>query len=457
MKYIRPTSLVKLITMLWRIIITTAAATIFYNVYLTFYDEASFFYRGNYVVVLLYVALLVLFIGMYGGYSIEYRRWRELLFSYFFGVLITNAAMYLVLIMIALQILNIVPLLCVLALQLIIGAVLYMLCEYAHKNMTPRKKALAVISNDAHDLNMLAKITASMPCDIVQTMYEDQSEEDIIRALDRCGALIVGQIDGSLRERLGGHCYDSKKNVIYIPSMHDIIFRNTTRVSTDDSIVYITGRHGFTTEQLIAKRIGDILISALGLIVASPFMLIAALLIKLQDGGPVLFKQQRLTRNGKIFMLYKFRSMIIDAEKGSGARLAGKNDSRITPVGKFIRATRIDELPQLINILKGDMSLVGPRPERPELFGEICEEYPEFRFRLKVKAGLTGYAQLYGKYNTTFEDKARMDVLYIERASLIQDLHLLMYTVKVIFMSESTEGVDEKPVSDEEKTENMVT
>lgn len=444
MKNIRITSLIKVISLLWSTMITAAATTVFYNVYLTFYDEASFFYKGNIVVLVLYVVSLVLFVSMYGGFKLRYRPWRELLFSYSFGIVITNAIIYLVLSLVAKKLLNPVPLIAVIVLQIVVGAVMFVISEYVHRNMTPRKAALAVISDDAHDLAMLGKISASMSCDIVRTMYEHQSEEEMLDALRNCGVLIIGQIDGELRERLGNFSYEKNINTVYIPSMHDIIFCNTTRVVCGDSVVYATGRHGFTTEQLIAKRIGDILISLIGLVVTSPFMLVAALLIKLQDGGPVLFKQQRLTRNGRVFMLYKFRSMIIDAEKNSGARLAGKNDDRITPVGKFIRATRIDELPQLINILKGDMSLIGPRPERPELFGQICEEYPEFRFRLKVKAGLTGYAQLYGKYNTTFEDKARMDVMYIERASLVQDLHLLFYTVKVIFMSESTEGVDEK-------------
>lgn len=443
MKNIRLSSLIKVVTIIWRIMITATASMIFYNVYLTFYDEATFFYKGNIAVLFLYVVSLSLFVSMYGGFKLRYRTWRELLFSYSFGVIITNAIFYLVLSLVAQKLLNPVPLLCVVLVQIIAGAVLFVLSEYVHRNMTPAKFALAVISDDAHDLSMLGKISTSMKCQIVRTMYESEPEEEILKALEGCGILIMGTIDGGLRERLGDYSYERNINAVYIPSMHDIILCNTTRVISGDSVIYATGRHGFTTEQLIAKRIGDILISLIGLVITSPIMLVAALLIKLQDGGPVLFKQQRLTRNGKVFMLYKFRSMIIDAEKKSGARLAGKNDDRITPVGKFIRATRIDELPQLINILKGDMSLVGPRPERPELFGQICEEYPEFRFRLKVKAGLTGYAQLYGKYNTTFEDKARMDVLYIERASLMQDLHLLFYTIKVIFMSESTEGVDE--------------
>ena len=172
-------------------------------------------------------------------------------------------------------------------------------------------------------------------------------------------------------------------------------------------------------------------------------MIIVALLIKLYDGGPALFKQKRLTIDGKVFEVYKFRSMIVDAEKDGVARLASKNDNRITPIGKFIRAVRLDELPQLLNILKGDMSIVGPRPERPEIAEEYMKDMPEFAYRLKVKAGLTGYAQILGKYNTTPRDKLLLDMMYIEKYSLFLDIKLMLMTIKILFMSESTEGVDD--------------
>ena len=170
-------------------------------------------------------------------------------------------------------------------------------------------------------------------------------------------------------------------------------------------------------------------------------MLVAAVAIKAYDGGDVLFKQNRLTKDGRVFKIYKFRSMIMNAEKNTGAILAREGDSRITPVGRFIRKCRIDELPQLFNILKGDMTFVGPRPERPELFDEIVKDIPEFKYRLTVKAGLTGYAQIYGKYNTSMRDKLLMDIYYIENYSLISDIKLIIMTLKVIFIPESTEGV----------------
>jgi lipopolysaccharide/colanic/teichoic acid biosynthesis glycosyltransferase len=185
----------------------------------------------------------------------------------------------------------------------------------------------------------------------------------------------------------------------------------------------------------------DLVISTIALVLTSPFMLIAAIAIKLDDGGPIFFKQNRITRNGKIFNVLKFRSMIVDADK-DGAKKAEVGDDRITKVGRIIRACRLDELPQLINVLKGDMSLVGPRPERIENVYEYSNAYPEFELRHKVKGGITGYAQLYGKYNTSPKDKLNMDLIYIETYSIIQDIKLLILTIKILFMKESTEGFD---------------
>ena len=178
-------------------------------------------------------------------------------------------------------------------------------------------------------------------------------------------------------------------------------------------------------------------------IVTSPIQLVTAILIKAYDGGPILYRQVRCTIGGKEFEILKFRSMRQDAEKDGVARLASKDDNRITPIGKFIRKVRIDELPQLFNILKGEMSFIGPRPERTQIIAKYIEEMPEFTLRMKVKAGLAGYAQVYGKYNTTPYDKLKLDLSYIENYSLWLDLKLMMLTLKILFKPESTEGVDE--------------
>lgn len=175
-------------------------------------------------------------------------------------------------------------------------------------------------------------------------------------------------------------------------------------------------------------------------------MLLVALSIKIEDGGPVFFKQKRVTKDGKVFEILKFRSMIPDAEK-AGCQPCTTNDSRITKTGHIIRATRLDELPQLINILKGDMSVVGPRPERVEHVEKYTADLPEFAYRLRVRGGLTGYAQIYGKYNTSAEDKLKMDLMYIEKQSLLLDLQLIFLTIKIMFIPESTEGFEKQKIT----------
>ena len=202
-----------------------------------------------------------------------------------------------------------------------------------------------------------------------------------------------------------------------------------------------------TMEQRFLKRTIDVICSLILLIVASPFMLITAIAIKLYDGGPVLYKQIRCTEGGREFYIMKFRSMRTDAEKDGVARLAKKNDDRITPIGRFIRKVRIDELPQLINILRGDMSFIGPRPERPEIIAQYVEIMPEFAYRMKVKAGLAGYAQVYGKYNTTPYDKLKLDLTYIENYSLWLDIKLMLLTLKILLWPDSTEGVESEQVT----------
>ena len=204
----------------------------------------------------------------------------------------------------------------------------------------------------------------------------------------------------------------------------------------------LTREYVLSFDQRLAKRIIDFVCALILCIISSPIMLVTAILIKAYDQGPVLYKQVRCTRDMKEFHILKFRSMRVDAEKDGVARLASKNDDRITPIGRFIRMVRIDELPQLFNILKGDMTFIGPRPERPEIIMQYMENMPEFIFRTKVKAGLAGYAQVYGKYNTTPYDKLKLDLFYIENYSIWLDIKLMLLTLKILFRPESTEGVD---------------
>ncbi len=226
-----------------------------------------------------------------------------------------------------------------------------------------------------------------------------------------------------------------------MPNIMDIILRGAQPLHFFDTPLLLTKSSPIEAEQLFIKRAFDILFSLLLIVITSPFMLLTALAVKCYDGGPVFYRQIRCTRDDKEFRIVKFRSMIVGAEKDGRARLASQHDDRITPVGRLIRKIRLDELPQLFNVLSGSMSFVGPRPERPELIRKYTEDMPEFRYRTKVKAGLTGYAQVYGKYNTRPNDKLKLDLYYIENFSVWLDLALIIQTVKIIFKPESTEGV----------------
>ena len=220
------------------------------------------------------------------------------------------------------------------------------------------------------------------------------------------------------------------------------MFRGADDIHLFDTPLLLSRNQGLSIVDLFVKRCMDIVFSSLGILIASPFMIIIALAIKLYDKGPVFYKQERITKDAKPFMIYKFRSMTVHSED-AGARLAAKGDARVTPVGRVIRAIHFDELPQLFNILKGDMSMVGPRPERQIIADEYAEAIPEFVLRLKVKAGLTGYAQVYGKYNTTPYDKLKLDLTYIENYSAWLDIRILLLTFKILFVRENTEGVEE--------------
>lgn len=279
---------------------------------------------------------------------------------------------------------------------------------------------------------------------IKEIIYADSGIEKILDCCKEYGTIMIDDLNQDLRNSITNYCFENGKVMFMVPKIAEIIRKGAQTLHIIDTPLYVTKKYPLTIEQAIVKRAVDLVLTGIATIIASPFMLVTALAIKLYDGGPALYKQKRLTKDGKEFYVYKFRSMIVDAEKNSGARLSsGENDDRITKVGKVIRAIRFDELPQLFNILKGDMSIVGPRPERPEIAEQYYEELPEFKYRLKVKAGLTGYAQVFGKYNTTPKDKLKLDLMYINNYSLYLDLKVIFYTVKILFMKESTEGIEE--------------
>ena len=261
--------------------------------------------------------------------------------------------------------------------------------------------------------------------------------------LEGYDALFAAGVNPTLMNALCEYCVDTGVRGFFLPHIGNVIMSGAEHIKSFTTPVLSVRRSAKSYEYLFLKRIFDALMSGIALVILSPLMLLTAILIKAYDGGPVFYKQVRLTKDGKEFKIIKFRSMRVDAEKDGVARLStGDKDPRITPVGRFIRACRLDELPQLINILRGDMSIVGPRPERPEIAREYEKILPEFRLRLQVQAGLTGYAQVYGKYNTNPYEKLEFDLLYINQMNMLTDLELMFNTFRILFSKESTEGSD---------------
>ena len=273
---------------------------------------------------------------------------------------------------------------------------------------------------------------------------------DNIELLDDVQVVFLSGVHSHDRNVILKHCIRENKDVFVIPRIGDVLMSGAVPMHMFHLPMLKVEGYSASPEYLFIKRVLDILLSLTAIVLLSPLMLISAILIKATDGGPVLYRQTRLTQNGRPFEILKFRSMYVNAEQDGIARLStGVNDSRVTPIGKIIRKFRIDELPQIFNILRGDLSICGPRPERPEIAAQYCETMPEFALRLQAKAGLTGYAQVYGKYNTTPYDKLQMDLMYIAHPSIIQDIKIMLATVKVIFIPESTEGVAEGQVTAE--------
>lgn len=301
----------------------------------------------------------------------------------------------------------------------------------------------AVIYDTRHGMEKLIReYDLNLKYDVRMTLSVQECLRDL-RLLDDMKTVFLSGIHSHDRNIILKYCVANGIDVFVIPRIGDVIMSGARPMHMFHLPMLRVGRYMASPEYLFVKRALDIVLSLAALVVTSPIFLVTALAIK-RDGGPVFYRQVRLTKDGRAFEIMKFRSMRVDAEKDGVARLStGDKDDRITPVGHVIRKFRIDELPQLINILKGDLSICGPRPERPEIAAQYCEDIPEFALRLQAKAGLTGYAQVYGKYNTTPYDKLQMDLMYIAHPSIIEDIKIMLATVKILFMPESTEGVSE--------------
>lgn len=417
-----------------------AAAWYRYYAYTIIYP---FFRRGNWVVIGFYAFSMCL--GMYinEGNKIGFYTYGQTVFSQILAIFVDNVLMYIVISLIGRQFLWVWPMAGVTAVQMAFMVLWTLIGDKAYHRIYPPRRMVLVSGRGRHVNALMAKITAREDkYQVKDWIDEEEGVENILPRLQHYDAVIICDLKIQARNEITKYCFQHDIRIYVAPRISDVIIRGADEIHLFDSPLLLCRNYGLTFEQRLVKRGMDILIAGIGLLVASPLYLVIAIAIKACDGGPILYKQKRLTRGGRVFEIYKFRSMIVDAEK-NGARLAGKEDNRITPVGRILRRFRLDELPQLLNILKGDMAFVGPRPERPELAAEISKDIPEFSYRLKVKAGLTGFAQVLGKYNTSPYDKLEMDLMYISRYSILLDLKIIMMTPKMLFIKDRTEGVDE--------------
>lgn len=413
-----------------------------YYPFLRFHRNFKYYFKGHVLILGIYFVLLFFFANTYGALKVGYLKPVDVLISEFFSLLFVNIVSYFQISLMANWVVDVEPIAWTMLIQTVFSALWVFICNFCYYKAFPPRDLLIVHGERPID-DIIAKFESRKDkykiakCVNIAEGMESVKQE----VVGDYGAVVLWDISATDRNLLLKYCYSRSIRVYTMPKISDVLIKGADQLHLFDTPLYMTREYALKVEQRMAKRAVDLICSVLLLVIASPIMLVAAILIKAYDGGPVLYKQIRCTQDRKEFYILKFRSMKVDAEKDGVARLAAKNDSRITPIGKFIRMTRIDELPQLINIFKGDMSFIGPRPERPEIIDKYMEEMPEFSFRMKVKAGLAGYAQVYGKYNTTPYDKLKLDLTYIEQYSFWLDLKLMLLTLKILIKPESTEGV----------------
>lgn len=399
--------------------------------------------HGNEMVLGLFLMLDATFAGLYGGFALTTSRSAELAYSHAIALAMTGFVMYIVTwLLVRSRVPNPVPLL----LSLAGGCVASSLWSSAAVRLTDRlvppkrtlilydhpkafDSALGIVKKYGNRFRVIGTLAA-----------EDIDEAAVEISRQKAEAVLLCGLNSSLRNDLTKYCIEHDVYAYIRPNIGDFLVSRATVFHMNNLPVFLCRRACPSAFYLLAKRLFDILLSSVGLLLTSPILLAAAVAIKAYDGGPVMFTQERMTLGRKVFRIHKLRSMKVDADKGGKGIVTLQNDDRITPIGKIIRMCRIDELLQLYDILVGNMTIVGPRPERLETIELYEKEMPEFALRLQVKAGLTGYAQVYGKANTSPYDKLQMDLMYIGQQGIVTDFKIILATIKILFVPESTEG-----------------
>lgn len=409
---------------------------------------SPYYSRGNWLIIAIYLALYVIYGRVYEGFMVSIYRISEMVYSQALAAFLSDAILYLVIWLLTKSLPAVWPLLLAFAGQILLAAVWAYCVHRWYFAVFPPRKTVIVYDERRGMEDLIGQYGLDKKFQVMGTATVEECLAQNLELLSGAEVAFLCGIHSHDRNIILKYCIAHGVQVYMLPRIGDVLVSSAKPMHLFHLPMLRVTRYNPPPEYLFIKRLFDVVASGLVLIVVSPIMVAVAIAIKATDGGPVFYKQCRLTQNGRAFMVHKFRSMRVDAEKDGVARLStGDKDDRITPVGRFIRKVRIDELPQLLDILKGDMSVVGPRPERPEIAAEYMEELPEFALRLQAKAGLTGYAQVYGKYNTTPYDKLQMDLMYIANPSLVEDLRIIFATIKILFVPESTEGVGEGQIT----------
>lgn len=416
---------------------------IYYASFRLMYDDNlfhSYLGGGKYVLVLIYALLVLSLFSLNRAFVFGRLKLSHIFISQVIDIAIVDVITYLQLSLMANKLIPIYPTIVLFLIDVVVCLLCCYLYTAIYHSVNKPRKTLLVYGND--EASSLAEYVnnVSHRINVTSSVSMDKGLNYVLDMIPEFDSVIINDLKGEFRNDVLKYCYGKGIRTYIVPKISDILIRGSADATLHDKPFLLSKGQGLNIYDRMSKRIMDIVLSLIALIVFSPILIIVAILIKLEDHGPVFYTQTRVTKDEKLFDIIKFRSMIVDAEKDGISIPATDEDPRITKVGKVIRRFRIDELPQIFNILKGDMSIVGPRPERVEHVEKYKAEIPEFVFRYKVKGGLTGYAQVYGKYNTTPYDKLRLDLLYIENYNTLLDIKLIIETVRVLFKKDSTEG-----------------
>ena len=434
-----------LIVLLFKIIVYFLVFMAFYRLFAIRNWQLLTPSRTMAVTTLTYLITGYLFLKIYGGYDIGKRKSKPIVISLSLAAFMTDLIAYIMLMVMNTNDYNNKVftleqpwlLLVVCALQIIIIDLTVYAGNWLYFKIYEPEKCLIVTSSQ-HSLNEISRCVKKYRLQFKICRNIDYTNESLKEIIPKYDTIFVYDVPVKERTEIVEFCYQNMKNVYINPGMADVVEVNAHHVILDDVSLLEFSSVGLTAEQKFIKRFFDVFLSILALVITSPIVLAAAIAIKAEDGGKVIFKQNRATRGGKIFSVYKLRTMKENVDN----YLSVVDDDRITKVGSILRRFRIDEIPQFLNVIKGDMSIVGPRPEMLSNIFNYTNAMPEFEYRLRVKAGITGYAQIAGKYNTLPKDKLVLDLMYIEEYSFWLDVKLIFQTLIVIFKKDSTEAFD---------------